>query len=141
MQSYKASAGPTCLFIRLNSITTCMRDRSGRLSPTWTTHISRESAPLSSKSTHDIVTFSVPSAWSPSLITSKEIWHVFSYTDPISGLPDEYKPLFEKHKLRDISVAVAAHYSITQSGPATQHRQYSKLPLPTLTSLPLLIDD
>lgn len=137
--SYQQIAASSTLFIPVTTITASQRYRSGQTSDTWITSVKRETLSQEGcRYTHELVTVSITEA---PYVPKCETWHIVSEKTEVENIPEDYKPLIQKHKLRNISVAIAARLPQSRKEKSgDQYRLYSKLPLPTLTSLPVHLD-
>lgn len=148
LTAYGKSAAHSVLNIHVGAMACFVRDSTGSSWRTlWSVKATRKTAEqpeLEDLSCQQITLESVL----PSGVRHMEIWHSITESIPIDGLPDEFKSLASKHKLR-------SHLKITLGGcvpsggkknadkdarHTPRGRLYSQLPLPTLTCLPIHID-
>ena len=137
MREYGAIAPQSLLNIGVRSITASVRDNRGVITRLWSAKASHRDIPLAGQYlTCREVNVTVNDASGKRYTDS---WHVVAEHTDVSALPPEFNTLPSKHKLRDISIALAGLTSSGDTEPPT-YRLYSRLPLPTLTTLPVHVD-
>ncbi|KAI0784872.1 hypothetical protein C8Q75DRAFT_894291 [Abortiporus biennis] len=140
LNEYEERAAQSVFFIAVNTITASRRDALGRLSQMWSINTTRQSSSSNLIGTpiRNAVTISRGPVHKSH--GNDEKWHIVTEDLSLDNLPLEYHPLIEKQRLRSVSLAIATLVTPRDREKGRKHRLYSKLPLPTLTSLPVHID-
>lgn len=136
VDEYRLTASSSLLFIPVQSISMSFRGTRESVKNTWGVRASRQTQPPDSCGhiRHQVTISSTHS------LTPEE-WCIVSKQATIDSLPTEHVPLIKTHRIRNISVGVAARVDREKSGALVFiPRLYSKLPLPTETSLPIHVE-
>ncbi|KAI0070090.1 hypothetical protein K474DRAFT_1776994 [Panus rudis PR-1116 ss-1] len=137
VRDYFDPAKESLLFIPVNSIAAFERRRSG-VQETWRVQMQSSSAEdIGGNISRREVT--VTHQQSSSKVYQRQ-WLIAHLREEPSELPSDFQHLIVKHRMREVSVAVAALLDDVGPVQRSQFRLYSKLPLPTLTILPLHLD-
>ncbi|KAK7696314.1 hypothetical protein QCA50_000968 [Cerrena zonata] len=140
--NYWKSAPESLLFIQVRTIAAWGRDRYGSQHRRWLTKATHSAIDLNEDGfTCYKVTISLhPGTES---VVSHD-WHLVSRTVAINTIPAKFHEFTTKHQLRNISISVAGPITTPSALPhghePSRCRLYSRLPLPTLSSLPAHID-
>lgn len=136
VDEYRLTASSSLLFIPVQCISVSFRGTRESVKKAWGVRASRQTQPPDACGhiRHQVTISSTHS------LTPEE-WCIVSEQATIDNMPTEHVPLIKTHRIRNISVAVAARVDREKSGAlGFIPRLYSKLPLPIETSLPVHVE-
>ncbi|KAH8096577.1 hypothetical protein BXZ70DRAFT_991302 [Cristinia sonorae] len=134
IMDYGNVAPQSLLNIGVCSITALERDTAGSLTPLWSAKASRHISRDDNPKCQEVKLVYVDNAGA----RRTESWHLVTERDTLQTLPEEFKGLPLKHRIREVSVTLAGLTSSGGKPPIC--KLYSRLPLPTVTALPVHID-
>ena len=138
ISTYWTLAPQSLLFIPVRSIIAWDRSKSGFIRKKWSTHSNCSTTDIG-ENRHSRLSLTLQHG---SAYEYLQNWHIASRTIPFADIPLRFQHFSKKHQLRSVSVSVAAPITNlpTTGKTRSQFRLYSKLPLPTFTSLSTHVD-
>ncbi|KAI0071823.1 hypothetical protein K474DRAFT_1712121 [Panus rudis PR-1116 ss-1] len=136
IRNYHEAAKESLLFIPVQSISAFERGRRDIITQTWQVEMETTAVEIIGDITLQTIAITHRAASARAI---QQRWYIVRHRDDLSELSPEFQSLIKLHRMRETSVAVAALLDV-KAGQRSSCRLYSKLPLPTLTALPLHLD-